>query len=144
VRHGGGYYNAGSGGLGWALPASVGIALADPARPVVCLVGDGSVQYSIQALWTAAQLGVRLLVVVLNNGEYAAMKGLSLTLGAAHPPSYDLPGIDTVSLTQGYGCIGVRADQPDAVVEVARTALTQEATTVLDIPIDPRVTALYS
>jgi benzoylformate decarboxylase len=144
VRRGGGYYNAGSGGLGWGLPASVGIALADPSRPVVCLVGDGSFQYSVQALWTAAQLGVRLLVVVLNNGEYAAMKGLSLTLGAAHPPSYDLPGIDTVSLTQGYGCIGLRTDQPDAVVEAARKALTSQATTVLDIPIDPRVAALYA
>ena len=144
VRQGGGYYNAGSGGLGWALPASVGIALADPSRPVVCLVGDGSIQYSIQALWTAAQLGVRLLVVVLNNGEYGAMKGLSLTLGAANPPSYDLPGIDIVSLARGYGCTGLRTDEADSVVEAVRKALTTQATTVLDIPIDPRVPALYA
>ncbi|MEW1659423.1 thiamine pyrophosphate-dependent enzyme [Streptomyces sp. NPDC093707] len=94
VRQGGGYYNAASGGLGRALPASVGIALTDPSRPVVCLLGDGSAPYSIQALWTAARLGLRLIVIVLNNGEYAAMKALSRTFDAHHPPSYDLPGID--------------------------------------------------
>ncbi|MFJ5901284.1 benzoylformate decarboxylase [Streptomyces sp. NPDC093064] len=144
VRQGGDYYNAASGGLGWGLPASVGIALADPSRPVVCLLGDGSAQYSIQALWTAAQLGLRLIVIVLNNGEYAAMKDLSLTFGAHHPPSYDLPGIDITHHAQGYGCTGLRAEGPDSVVEAARTALATQTTTVIDIPIDPRTTALYT
>lgn len=144
ARAGGGYYSTGNGCLGWALPASVGIALADPSRPVVCLIGDGSAQYSIQALWTAAQLGVRLLVVVLNNGEYAAMKELSLTLHADNPPSYDLSGIDIIGLAQAYGCSGVRADRPDAVVEAARKAVTADGPTVLDITIDPHVAPLYA
>ncbi len=137
------HYNADSGGgLGWGLPAPIGIALADPSRPVVALVGDGSIQYPIQALWTAAQLGVRVLVVVLRNGEYAAMKGLSFTLGANHPPSYNLRGIDIVSLNEGYRCIGLCIDEPDTVVEAARKALNLQVTTVLNIPIDSSVTAL--
>lgn len=106
-------------------------------------MGDGSIQYAIQALWTVAQLGVRVLVVVLHNGEYAAMKGLSLTLGANHPPSYNLPGIDIVSLSEGYGC-DLRIDEPDTVVEAARKALNSEVTTVLDIPFESSVTALYA
>ena len=55
IRHSDGFYCGASGGLGWALPASVGIALGDPSRRIVCLLGDGSSLYSIQALWTAAE-----------------------------------------------------------------------------------------
>ncbi len=50
-----GYHALASGGIGWGLPASVGVSLANPDRPVVCFSGDGSAMYSIQALWTAAQ-----------------------------------------------------------------------------------------
>ena len=50
-----GYHALASGGIGWGLPASVGVSLANPDRPVVCYSGDGSSMYSIQSLWTAAQ-----------------------------------------------------------------------------------------
>ncbi|MFB7496740.1 thiamine pyrophosphate-dependent enzyme [Streptomyces sp. NPDC056161] len=105
---------AAGGGLGRGLTAVVGTALADPSRAVVCLLGDGSAQYSIQALWTAARLGLRLIVIVLNNGEYAAAKSLSRTFGAHHRPSYDLPGIDIAHHPQGYGCTGRVPKDPTA------------------------------
>ena len=74
IREGGSYYSGASGCLGWGLPASVGIAMADPSKTVVCIVGDRSSQFSIQALLTVAQHKVKLLIIVLNNGEYAALK----------------------------------------------------------------------
>ena len=61
------FYTMASGGLGFGLPAAVGIALGRPGIRTVCLIGDGSAMYSIQALWTAAQRKLPLTVVVINN-----------------------------------------------------------------------------
>ena len=57
-------------GLGWGMPAAVGVALARTDEPVVCLVGDGAALYSPQAIWTAAHLELPVTFIVLNNAEY--------------------------------------------------------------------------
>jgi benzoylformate decarboxylase len=64
----GGYLTSAAGGLGYCLPASVGLKLAQPGRPVVCVIGDGSASYSIQALWSAARYETGVVIVVVNNG----------------------------------------------------------------------------
>src|SRR6202045_1284272 len=69
-----GYHALASGGIGWGLPASVGVSMANPHRPVVCYSGDGSAMYSIQALWTAAHYKLPLNVVICNNGGYRIIK----------------------------------------------------------------------
>ena len=69
-----GYHALASGGIGWALPASVGACFANPGRTVVCYTGDGSAMYSIQALWTAAHHKLPLTVVIANNGGYRIIK----------------------------------------------------------------------
>jgi len=66
------FYTMASGGLGYGLPAAVGMALGRPGIRTVCLIGDGSAMYSIQALWTAAQRKLPLTVVVINNSGYGA------------------------------------------------------------------------
>jgi thiamine pyrophosphate-dependent acetolactate synthase large subunit-like protein len=75
------FYTMASGGLGWGAPASVGIALAERDsgrnRLVVMVIGDGSFQYSVQSIWTAAQLRLPVLFVVLRNGEYAILKAFA-------------------------------------------------------------------
>lgn len=98
------FYTGASGGLGWALPAAVGIALAQPERPVVCLIGDGSSMYSPQALWNAAQLELPITFIVMNNRSYGAMNGYRQLLGASNTPSFALPGLDLTALARGYGC----------------------------------------
>src|SRR5258705_8487692 len=69
-----GYHALASGGIGWGLPASVGVSMANPDRPVVCFSGDGSAMYSIQALWTAAHHKLPLTVVISNNGGHRILK----------------------------------------------------------------------
>jgi benzoylformate decarboxylase len=69
-----GYHALASGGIGWGLPASVGVSLANPDRPVVCFSGDGSAMYSIQALWTAAHHKLPLTFIIANNGGYRIIK----------------------------------------------------------------------
>ena len=95
IRHSDGFYCGASGGLGWALPASVGIALGRSGRgAVVCLLGDGSSLYSIQALWTAAEHDLPITFVILNNRGYSALKAFGLAMGIETPPGVDLPGIE--------------------------------------------------
>lgn len=101
------FYTFASGGLGWGLPAAVGLALGERKsgrdRPVVCLMGDGSFQYSIQGLYTAAQQGVHLIYVVLQNHEYGILKEFAELEHTPNIPGLDLPGIDIASLSRGYG-----------------------------------------
>ena len=90
------FYTMASGGLGFGLPAAVGIALGRPGIRTVCLIGDGSAMYSIQALWTAAQRKLPLTVVVINNSGYGAMRSFSQVMQVRNVPGLDLPGIDFV------------------------------------------------
>jgi benzoylformate decarboxylase len=139
----GGFYAGASGGLGWALPAAVGVALAEPARPVVALLGDGSSMYSIQALWTAEQLALPLTVVVLNNGGYGALKSFGQLLDVPRPPGVDLPGLDFVSIARGHGCAAERIDQPADLPARLAAALASAIPTLLDVPVDAAIPALY-
>ena len=105
------FYTMASGGLGYGLPASVGIALGHPGIRTVCLIGDGSAMYSIQALWTAAQRKLPLTVVVINNAGYGAMRSFSQVMQVRNVPGLDLPGIDFVRIAQGLGCDAVRVSK---------------------------------
>ena len=105
------FYTMASGGLGYGLPAAVGMALGRAKGRTVCLIGDGSAMYSIQALWTAAQRNVPLTVVVVNNSGYGAMRSFSQVMQVRNVPGLDLPGIDFVKIAEGHGCDAVRVTQ---------------------------------
>jgi len=139
------FYTMASGGLGWSTPASVGIALAERDsgrnRPVVTVVGDGSFQYSVQSIWTAAQLNLPILFVVLRNGEYAILKAFAEVEDSPGVPGLDIPGIDIVSLVRGYGCHAARADTLD-VLRSEAAAAGRHAPTVLEVPIAATVPPL--
>ena len=100
----GSFYSVRTGILGFALPAAVGLQLAHPKRRVVCAVGDGSAQYSIQALWSAVQQKAPVIFLVICNGNYSALKGFrDFTQVGKNVPGIDIPGIDAVKIAQGYG-----------------------------------------
>src|SRR5262249_42967085 len=77
IKRWGAFHTMASGGLGYALPASVGIALGAPRQRTICIIGDGSMMYSVQALWTAVQHTLPVTVIVLNNGGYGALRSFS-------------------------------------------------------------------
>src|SRR5258707_6663554 len=70
----GSYYFSAGGGLGFGLAASVGVQMAQPDRPVVCVLGEGSAQYAITAFWSAVAYETPLTFLVLRNDEYAILK----------------------------------------------------------------------
>ncbi|MGV4980764.1 benzoylformate decarboxylase [Streptomyces sp. NRAIS4] len=109
VESSGGFLTTGSGALGWGLSLAVGRALADRRR-VVCVVGDGSALYSVQALWSAARHTAPVTYVLLDNGGYAAVRTLGRRIGIAPVPGTDITGIDFVSLAESFGCPAARAE----------------------------------
>jgi benzoylformate decarboxylase len=129
------YYTCSSGGLGHALPAAVGIALARPDRRVIALLGDGSAMYSIQALWSAAQLRLPLTVVIVNNRRYEALRFFAQRFGIARTVGTDLPGIDFVQLANSLGCEGTRVTRAAQLHEVLRGALAATRPTLVDVQV---------
>jgi benzoylformate decarboxylase len=99
----GSYYQSGSGGLGFAISAAVGVQLAEPERPVVCVVGEGSAQYGITALWTAAAYRVPVTFLVLRNQEYMILKWFAAFEQVEGAPGLELPGLDTAAVATAYG-----------------------------------------
>ncbi|MCM2580104.1 thiamine pyrophosphate-dependent enzyme [Streptomyces meridianus] len=110
-----GFLSAAMGGLGFAVPAAVGVRMGDPARPVVAVVGDGSSLYQIQALWTAARYGVGTLVVVLANGRYAVMDRLAEQHGGTPPwPAFD--DVSVSGIARSLGCPAHRVTDRDGLL----------------------------
>jgi benzoylformate decarboxylase len=137
------FYTMASGGLGFGLPAAVGIALARPDRRSVCLVGDGSAMYSIQALWTAAQRKLPLTVVVINNLGYGAMRSFSQVMQVRNVPGLDLPGIDFVRIAQGLGCDAVRVSRSSEIAPALKRGLAHDGTSLIEMMVDSAVPLLY-
>jgi benzoylformate decarboxylase len=138
------FYTMASGGLGWSLPASVGMALGRGNVRTVCLVGDGSAMYSIQALWTAAQRKLPLTVVVINNSGYGAMRSFSQVMQVRNVPGLELPGLDFVRLAQGHGCDAVRVTKSSELGPALKHALSHSGTSLVEVMVDSAVPLLYA
>ncbi len=111
-------------------------------RPVVAVIGDGSFQYPVQSIWTAARLRLPMLIVVMQNQEYAILKSFAVLEQAPGVPGLDVPGLDIVSIARGYGCDAARVTDLDAFKQAAAEARTKQVPTVLEIPISPQVPPL--
>jgi benzoylformate decarboxylase len=138
------FYTMASGGLGFALPAAVGIALGRPDVRTVCLIGDGSAMYSIQALWTAAQRKLPLTVVVINNAGYGAMRSFSEVMGVRNVPGLELPGIDFVKIAKGLGCEAVRVTKSSELAPALKRGLAHDGVSLIDVIVDSAVPLLYA
>ncbi|MDH2347285.1 benzoylformate decarboxylase [Bradyrhizobium sp. SSUT77] len=137
------FYTMASGGLGYSLPAAVGMALGKPKSRTVCLIGDGSAMYSIQALWTAAQRKLPLTIVVINNSGYGAMRSFSQVMQVRNVPGLELPGIDFVRLAEGMGCDAVRVSKAAELSEALKRAMAFAGTSLVEVAVDSAVPVLY-
>ncbi|MFZ3454673.1 thiamine pyrophosphate-dependent enzyme, partial [Arthrobacter sp. 7Tela_A1] len=126
------YHFPASGGLGFGLPAAVGVALARPDMTVVATVGDGSANYGISALYTAAQHGTRTVFVIVNNSGYGALAGFAQRMGVPDVPGLTLGGIDFVSLAEGYGVPATRTTTREEFAAAYRKALEAEGPVLIE------------
>ncbi|MEU8714218.1 benzoylformate decarboxylase [Streptomyces sp. NPDC048663] len=140
------FFQTASGGIGWAVPATVGVALADRdrgvRRPVVGIIGDGSFQYSVQALWTAAQEELPIVFVAMRNHEYSILKSFAELEKTPGVPGLDLPGIDIAAVARGFGCKAVDVTSPDELKNEFKSALEANTTTVIVATTRPQKAAL--
>lgn len=137
-----GFLSAAMGGLGFALPAAVGLRMGGD-RPVLAVIGDGSSLYSIQALWTAVHYRVGVLVVVLANGRYAVMDQLAEAAGGKPAwPAFE--EIDVSSIAGGFGCPAVRVESLNELVKVLDDVLPglgrRNEPLVLEVAVQPEQT----
>ena len=133
-----GFVSAAMGGLGFAMPAAVGLRMGCPDRPVVAITGDGSALYGIQALWTAAHYRVGVLFVVLSNGRYAIMDHLAEQRGHPGPwPAFEEVSVSAVA--QGFGCTSRRVEtrsQLDGALDDAMCSLARaDAPLLIDVAV---------
>ncbi len=136
------------GSLGWGVGAAVGAKIAAPDKQVIALVGDGSFQFGLQALWTAQRLRKAIIVVIFNNLAYqanrwaiAGQRRRGAKTGKYIGINLDDPAIDHVAMASGYGAAGERITDPDALsaaLERAATVARDGRSYVLDVVIARR------
>ncbi|MGA9864836.1 MAG: thiamine pyrophosphate-dependent enzyme, partial [Acetobacteraceae bacterium] len=138
-----GFFGLRGGGIGWGLPAAIGVKLALPHRPVVALIGDGSAMYTIQGLWTAAHEKLAVVFVVINNSSYRILKQRTNAMQqfAAQTDRYvgmelDNPRIDYVSVARGLGVEAHRARTIAEVRDLLAAALLADTPTLIDVEMD--------
>ena len=112
-----GFVSAAMGGLGFALPGTIGLRMALPDRPVLAVLGDGSSLYAIQALWSAARYGVGALFIVLANGGYAIMDKLA----EPHRQAGAVAGSTTIDIAAIAGALGCEAARVEDHADARRT-----------------------
>jgi len=130
------FYGLASGGLGFGMAGAVGVALAQPGRPLAAVVGDGSAMYGIQALWTAAHLKLPITYVITNNRSYRILKERLVSMrGTDRFVGMDLrdPAIDFTGLAQSMGVPARRIADPQDFAPALREAMACGAPRLIEV-----------
>ncbi len=132
----GSYYFSAGGGLGFGLSAAVGVQLAQPDRPVVCVLGEGSAQYAITAFWSAVAYNAPVTFLVLQNQEYAILKWFAEVEQVAGAPGLELPKLDVAAVAAGYGVNTQRASGREEVAGALSSALASSKPELVEVPVE--------
>jgi benzoylformate decarboxylase len=133
----GSYYFGAGGGLGFGLAAAVGVQLARPDRPVVCVIGEGSVQYAVTAFWSAVAYDAPVTFLVLRNSEYAILKWFASVEQVEGAPGLDLPALDTAAVASGYGVESTKVSAADDLRDALERAIAAERPELVEVGIAP-------
>ena len=130
------FYGLASGGLGFGLPGAIGVSLAQPGRPVVAAIGDGSAMYSVQALWTAAHLKLPITCLIINNRSYRIIK--ERLVASRHSNRFvgmDMrdPEIDFVAVAAGLGMQAQRITDPRAIGSALNVAIRSGVPNLVEV-----------
>jgi benzoylformate decarboxylase len=137
VNRPGSYYFGAGGGLGFGLSAAIGVQIAQPDRPVVCVLGEGSAQYAITGFWTAAAYRVPVTFLVLRNEEYAILKWFGMLENVQGAPGLDLPALDVSAVAAGYGVPSRRVSGREELTEALRTAIGSGGPELVEVQVTP-------
>ncbi|MGW6942560.1 benzoylformate decarboxylase [Streptomyces xanthophaeus] len=137
------YLFSAGGGLGFGAAAAVGAQLGAPDRPVIAVIGDGSVHYAVQALWTAAHYRLPVTFVVLSNARYAILQWFARLEHAEGAPGLDIPGLDITAIAAGYGLRTHRVQGSGELTKLVRdSAAQQDGPVLIDVPVTTELPSL--
>ena len=140
IKWPGGFYSAASGGLGFGTSAAIGLRMASPDRPVVCVVGEGSMMYALQALWSAARYQVAVVFTVINNQQYKILRLITERDDIGEGvPGLDLPGLDVEGTAKSLGCESETVRSSKELSGAFERALSVGRPYVLNVLVDPTV-----
>lgn len=131
-----GFFTTSSGGLGYGLPAAIGVARAMPQSKILCLLGDGSTMYTAQGLWTAAREGANVSFVILNNRGYAALGNFAKRFNLNHLPGTELGGIDFAKLAESLGVPARRVDAVTALDDALEWSIALSGPSLVEVSLD--------
>jgi len=139
------YFSGRGGGIGQGVAGALGVAVADPKRPILCLSGDGSSMYSIQALWTAAHHDLPIVFVILANREYRVLKHnidayrVRFEVKSNKPYAHmDLTGpvLGFVDMAKGMGVAGTHVTKADDIRKAVAAAFASGKPHLIEIEIE--------
>ena len=119
--------------LGYAFPTALGVKVAKPDRPVICMAGDGGFMFNSSELSTAVKYGINVVTVLFRNDSYGNV-ARDLNEGFAGTYGTDLHNPDFVKFAESFGAVGMRADDPLELETLIPLALEREAPVVIDVP----------
>lgn len=132
--------------LGWGVAASVGVKLAEEDKKVLCFSGDGAFMYYPQSLWTAARVGVKVVVIVMNNRAYMndklhiqSRRGTSFRAGAYDAVEINNPPVTIEQIAKGIGCNAATVRDPGELSTALELASSSSSSFVVDVHIDPSI-----
>ncbi len=133
----GSYYFCAGGGLGYGLSAGIGVQLAQPDRPVVCVLGEGSVQYAVSGFWTAVAYQVPVTFLIMRNNEYGILKWFAEFEQVAGAPGLDLPALETSEIARGYGVETRRVRGRDELREALDAGIASSGPSLVEVDVAP-------
>jgi benzoylformate decarboxylase len=133
----GSYYFGAGGGLGFGLAAAIGVQLAQPDRPVICVLGEGSAQYAITGFWTAAAYDVPVSFLVLRNEEYSILKWFADVEEVQGAPGLDLPALEVAKVAEAYGVESKAVSGRDELHAALESAIGSEKPQLVEVPVTP-------
>ncbi|MBI4310464.1 MAG: thiamine pyrophosphate-binding protein [Chloroflexi bacterium] len=142
----GSFFSARGGALGWGMPGPVGVKLANPGRPVVSVVGDGSSMYTFQALWTAARYNVPVVYVICNNGSYRILREgmVRYATDTGRPVDhealnfYQLP-LNLAKMAEAFNIEGIKVDKAADLKKAYERAFASGKSVVVDVSMDDTI-----
>ena len=133
----GSYYFGAGGGLGFGLAAAIGVQLAQPQRPVVCVLGEGSAQYAITGFWSAVAYDVPVTFLIMRNEEYGILKWFADVEQVTGAPGLDLPRLDVAKTAESYGVPSRPVRERDELREALTEAIDARGPKLVEVPVTP-------
>jgi len=130
------FYTCASGGLGHGLPAAIGVAMGQPGKRVIAILGDGSAMYAIQGLWSAAQLALPVSFIIIKNGRYEALLQFGHRFGLQQTVGTNLPNMDFCALAKGQGMAAMKVGTAHALDDALQWSFAASEPTLVEVAVD--------